>query len=57
MRLYHGGLVKIEQPKLRQFSVVRPCDFGSGFYTTTDLDFHTERALQLLSYVGFEEVK
>lgn len=38
MRLYHGGLVKIEQPKLRQSSVVRSCDFGSGFYTTTDLN-------------------
>jgi len=38
MRLYHGGLVKVKQPKLIQSAVVRPCDFGSGFYTTTDLD-------------------
>jgi hypothetical protein len=38
MKLYHGGLVKVEQPKLLQNAVVRPCDFGSGFYTTTDLD-------------------
>ncbi|MDA3926410.1 MAG: hypothetical protein PF904_17105 [Kiritimatiellae bacterium] len=49
MRLYHGGLVKIEQPKLRQSFAVRSCDFGSGFYTN--------KALQLLSYVGFEEVQ
>lgn len=38
MRLYQGGLVKVEKPKLMQTSTVRPCDFGSGFYTTTDID-------------------
>jgi hypothetical protein len=36
--LYHGGLLKIEQPQLIEPSVLRTCDFGSGFYTTTDLE-------------------
>ncbi len=38
MKLYHGGLLKIEQPQLIEPSVLRTCDFGSGFYTTTDLE-------------------
>jgi len=38
MKLYHGGLLKIEKPQLIAPSVLRTCDFGSGFYTTTDLE-------------------
>ena len=38
MRLYHGGLLKVEKPQLIEPSNLRTCDFGSGFYTTTDLE-------------------
>jgi hypothetical protein len=38
MKLYHGGLVKIETPKIIEPATQRTTDFGNGFYTTTDFE-------------------
>ena len=38
MRLYHGALERVERPRIMPRELYRPLDFGTGFYTTTDLD-------------------
>lgn len=38
MRLYHGSLERIVTPRIMPREFYRPLDFGTGFYTTTDLD-------------------
>jgi len=35
MKVYHGSTICVSEPKL--LSASRRLDFGSGFYTTTDL--------------------
>ena len=35
MKLYHGSLVPVEQPKILPREAGKTCDFGIGFYTTT----------------------
>ena len=36
MKLYHGGINRVEKPILLQVS--RKLDFGAGFYTTSDFE-------------------
>jgi len=36
MKLYHGGINRVEKPVLLQVS--RKLDFGAGFYTTSDFE-------------------
>lgn len=38
MRLYHGALERVEMPRIMPRELYRPLDFGTGFYTTTDLE-------------------
>ena len=38
MRLYHGALTRVEIPRVLPRELYRPLDFGTGFYTTTDLE-------------------
>lgn len=38
MRLYHGAIERIEAPRIMPRELYRPLDFGTGFYTTTDLE-------------------
>ena len=38
MRLYHGALEQVEVPRIQPRALYRPLDFGTGFYTTTDLE-------------------
>lgn len=38
MRLYHGALERVEHPRILPRELYRPLDFGTGFYTTTDLE-------------------
>lgn len=38
MRLYHGSLGRVEIPRIMPRDFYRPLDFGTGFYTTTDLE-------------------
>lgn len=38
MLLYHGSLVKVEQPKILTLDSQRTVDFGAGFYSTTDFN-------------------
>lgn len=42
MKLYHGSVMKVEHPEIRQSN--RLLDFGSGFYTTTNLEQATRWA-------------
>ena len=36
MRLYHGGLIEVKTPRIMATDHIG--DFGTGFYTTTDLE-------------------
>ena len=38
MRLFHGAIGRIEVPRIMAPDFYRPLDFGTGFYTTTDLE-------------------
>ena len=38
MKLYHGALDQVEKPRIHPKELYRPLDFGTGFYTTTDLE-------------------
>lgn len=38
MKLYHGGLVKVEKPEILVPTMNRTNDFGVGFYTTRSRD-------------------
>lgn len=38
MKLYHGALDRVEKPRIHPKELYRPLDFGTGFYTTTDLE-------------------
>ncbi len=40
MKLYHGSLQIVSNPEIRESN--RTLDYGSGFYTTTDLNQATE---------------
>ncbi len=54
MKLYHGGLAKIETPRI--ILPTRTLDFGAGFYTTTSYDQAekwVKRKLNDLQEVGF----
>ena len=37
MRLFHGAIGRVEVPRVMAPDFYRPLDFGTGFYTTTDL--------------------
>ena len=37
MKLYHGGAIPVPAPLPESPFGNRPLDFGSGFYTTTDV--------------------
>lgn len=36
MRIYHGSIVKVEKPEIRESN--RTLDYGQGFYTTTSYE-------------------
>ena len=36
MKLYHGSIIKVEEPKI--IKPARTLDYGAGFYTTTSYD-------------------
>ena len=36
MKLYHGSIVAVHEPKI--LTPARTLDFGKGFYTTTDFE-------------------
>ena len=38
MKLYHGGLSVVNEPKIMERVSYRPLDFGSGFYTTSSFE-------------------
>lgn len=38
MKLYHGSLVVVENPRILPLPTLRTADFGNGFYTTTDYE-------------------
>lgn len=38
MRLFHGAIGRVEVPRVMAPDFHRPLDFGTGFYTTTDLE-------------------
>ena len=38
MRLFHGAIGRVEVPRVMAPDFYRPLDFGTGFYTTTDLE-------------------
>lgn len=38
MKLYHGGLVAVEAPRIMERIFYRPLDFGYGFYATSSFD-------------------
>ena len=36
MKLYHGSIIKVEEPKI--IKPARTLDYGAGFYTTTSFE-------------------
>ena len=38
MKLYHGSLIPVENPRIMEKEFYRPLDFGTGFYTTTSFE-------------------
>lgn len=38
MKIYHGSLVSVENPKILPRENGKTCDFGIGFYTTTNYE-------------------
>ena len=61
MRLFHGAIGRVEVPRVMTPDFYRPLDFGTGFYTTTDLEQAKRRVANRLRHskddaVGFVSV-
>ena len=62
MKLYHGSLDKVEEPKI--IIPTRTLDYGAGFYTTTSFNQAVKwverklgKSLKSLTYIESKEVK
>ena len=66
MRLYHGSLLVIAEPKIMEAALCRPLDFGTGFYATSSreqamrwirnrLDFDANAPCGFLNAYDFDE--
>lgn len=53
MIVFHGSLVKVEQPRILVPS--HTLDYGAGSYTTTSYD-QAEKAVKTLIYIESKEV-
>ena len=52
MRLFHGSLQIVREPRIMEAAFYRPLDFGTGFYTTSSREQAVRWILNRLDYDG-----